>query len=44
GLLTDPQRRTLFQERGRQRAALFRWERTGELTLRAYEQLARQRH
>ena len=42
GLLTDPQRSALFRERGRKRAAQFTWQRTGEATVRAYEQLARE--
>jgi glycosyltransferase involved in cell wall biosynthesis len=43
GLLTDPQRRMLLKERGKERAAQFTWERTGELTMQAYERLARER-
>ena len=42
GLLSDPQRANLFRERGRKRAAQFTWQRTGEATIRAYEQLARE--
>lgn len=42
-LLTDPQQRHLFQDRGRERATAFTWERTGDLTLRAYERLASER-
>ena len=40
-LLTDPQRAACFRERGKRRARLFTWERTGESTVRAYELLAR---
>jgi len=41
-LLTDPQRAGFFRERGKKRARLFTWERTGESTLRAYELLAKE--
>jgi glycosyltransferase involved in cell wall biosynthesis len=40
-LLEDAPRRNLYAERGRKRAAQFPWKRTGELTLAAYERMAR---
>jgi glycosyltransferase involved in cell wall biosynthesis len=39
-LLNDPQKSALYRQRGKKRAEAYTWERTGQLTLQAYQQAA----